>query len=119
MIEVIGLSKAYGRRKVLNNLSLSIRPGELALLVGANGCGKSTTLRLLAGLSAADSGRILVNGHDVVSDPPRIAGQPVVPAAVAPFPRPTDGRTDPRVLREAARPALAAYRLGGRTLGSR
>lgn len=70
MIEVIGLSKAYGRRKVLNNLSLSIRPGELALLVGANGCGKSTTLRLLAGLSAADSGRILVNGHDVVSDPP-------------------------------------------------
>ena len=70
MIEVIGLSKAYGRRKVLNNLSLSIQPGELALLVGANGCGKSTTLRLLAGLSAADSGRILVNGHDVVSEPP-------------------------------------------------
>ena len=53
MIEVIGLSKGYGRRRVLNNLSFRVLPGELALLVGANGCGKSTTLRLLAGLSAA------------------------------------------------------------------
>jgi ABC-2 type transport system ATP-binding protein len=69
MIEVRGLSKAYGRTKVLNKLSLSVRPGQLALLVGANGCGKSTTLRVLAGLSSPDAGRILVNGHDVVAEP--------------------------------------------------
>ena len=69
MIELIGLSKAYGRRAVLKDLSLSVRPGEVALLVGANGCGKSTTLRLLAGLSAADGGRILVSGPDIATAP--------------------------------------------------
>jgi Cu-processing system ATP-binding protein len=69
MIEVIELSKMYGRQRVLHDLSLAVGAGELALLVGANGCGKSTTLRLLAGLSRADGGRMLVNGHDVVSDP--------------------------------------------------
>ena len=69
MIEVIGLSKGYGRRRVLNNLSFRVRPGELALLVGANGCGKSTTLRLLAGLSSADGGRMLLSGRDVAADP--------------------------------------------------
>jgi len=69
MIEVIGLTKAYGPRKVLDNLSLLVRPGELALLVGANGCGKSTTLRLLAGLSSADAGRMLLNGRDTTAIP--------------------------------------------------
>ena len=69
MIEVIGLSKGYGRRRVLDNLSFRVRPGELALLVGANGCGKSTTLRLLAGLSSADGGRMLLSGRDVAADP--------------------------------------------------
>ena len=68
MIDVSGLSKAYGPRRVLNGLTLSVRPGEVVLLVGANGCGKSTTLRLLAGLSTADRGRVLVNGHDVATD---------------------------------------------------
>jgi ABC-type multidrug transport system ATPase subunit len=69
MIDVIRLAKTYGRQRVLHDLSLSVRAGEVALLVGANGCGKSTTLRLLAGLSPADAGRMLVNGHDVVSEP--------------------------------------------------
>jgi Cu-processing system ATP-binding protein len=69
MIEVSRLSKMYGRQRVLHDLSLAVGAGELALLVGANGCGKSTTLRLLAGLSKADGGRMLINGHDVVADP--------------------------------------------------
>jgi ABC-2 type transport system ATP-binding protein len=69
MIEAIGLTKAFGSRRVLNNLSFIVRPGELALLVGANGCGKSTTLRLLAALSSADAGRMLLNGRDVTADP--------------------------------------------------
>ena len=57
MIEVVGLSKSYGRVKVLNALSLSARSG------------KSTTLRVLAGLSSAVEGRVLVNGHDVMAAP--------------------------------------------------
>ena len=63
MIDVIGLSKTYGRQRVLHDLSLSVRPGELALLVGANGCGKSTTLRLLAGPSPPAAGRSLPGAH--------------------------------------------------------
>jgi len=66
MIEVSRLSKTYGRHRVLQDLSLAVAGGELVLLVGANGCGKSTTLRLIAGLSDTDGGRILVDGHDVV-----------------------------------------------------
>ena len=65
MIEIIGLTKSYGRQPVLNELAFSVAPGEIVLLVGANGCGKSTTLRLLAGLSAADAGRIVINGRSV------------------------------------------------------
>ncbi len=65
MIAIRGISKSYGRHRVLTNLSLSVDPGEVVLLVGANGCGKSTTLRLVAGLSAPDAGSILLNGCDV------------------------------------------------------
>ena len=54
---------------MVQHLSLTVRPGEVALLVGANGCGKSTTLRLLAGLSPADAGRILLGGHDIAAEP--------------------------------------------------
>ena len=85
MIEVIGLSKGYGRRKVLSNLSFIVRPGELALLVGANGCGKSTTLRLLAGLSSADGGRMVLSGRDVGADPAVAQAGVSFFAAVAPL----------------------------------
>jgi ABC-2 type transport system ATP-binding protein len=71
MIEVTQLSKAYGSRAVLERLTFAARPGEVVLLVGANGSGKSTTLRVVAGLSAADAGRVLVNGHDVHADATR------------------------------------------------
>jgi ABC-type multidrug transport system ATPase subunit len=67
MIEITGLTKSYGRQRVLNGLDLTVTPGEVALLVGANGCGKSTTLRLLAGLSKPDAGRIRVDGEDVAT----------------------------------------------------
>jgi len=80
MIEVNGLTKAYGERQVLSDLTLSARPGEVVLLVGANGCGKSTTLRVLAGLSAPDAGRVLVGGHDLRTEPARaLAGLSFLP----------------------------------------
>jgi iron(III) transport system ATP-binding protein len=60
MIAITGLAKAYGPKRVLQDLSLSVDAGEVALLVGANGCGKSTTLRLLAGLTKPDAGRIVL-----------------------------------------------------------
>jgi ABC-type multidrug transport system ATPase subunit len=69
MIAITDLDKAYGPHRVLRGLSFSADAGEVALLVGANGCGKSTTLRLLAGLASPDAGRILLDGHDAAADP--------------------------------------------------
>lgn len=65
MISIHGLSKSYGRHRVLDGLDLQARPGEVTLLVGANGCGKTTTLRQLSGLSAPDAGRILIGEADL------------------------------------------------------
>jgi ABC-type multidrug transport system ATPase subunit len=67
LIRITGLTKRYGRTRVLNGLDLSVEPGETVLLVGANGCGKSTTLRVLVGLSAVDAGRVEVRGLDVAA----------------------------------------------------
>ncbi len=66
MIETRELCKSFGPKKVLRGLSLLARPGEITMLVGANGAGKSTTMKLLAGLIAADSGCAFVAGQDIL-----------------------------------------------------
>lgn len=68
MIAVEDVLKSYGPRPVLARLCLEARPGQITLLVGANGSGKSTSLRLIAGLSAPDAGRVLLGGHDLARD---------------------------------------------------
>jgi iron(III) transport system ATP-binding protein len=60
------LSKRFGSEPVIEDLSLSVREGEILTMLGPSGCGKTTTLRLIAGLDRPDSGRIRLNG-DVVS----------------------------------------------------
>ena len=56
--------KSFGPRQVLHSLSLSVRPGEIVGLLGPNGSGKTTTLRLMAGFHAPDSGRITICGRE-------------------------------------------------------
>jgi ABC-type multidrug transport system ATPase subunit len=63
MITVGSLSKRYGSHQVLEGLSFSATPGQVTLLVGANGCGKTTTMRLIAGLSTPDGGDVAIDGH--------------------------------------------------------
>ncbi|MEV6260475.1 ribosomal protection-like ABC-F family protein [Streptomyces sp. NPDC051784] len=60
-LAVQAVSKAYGERSVLDQVSLTVRPGEKAAIIGENGSGKSTLLRLLAGAEPPDSGRITVS----------------------------------------------------------
>jgi ABC-2 type transport system ATP-binding protein len=65
MIEVEGLTKLYGDFVAVNDLSFTVRPGEVLGLVGPNGAGKTTTLRCLAGIIPAARGTIRVVGHDL------------------------------------------------------
>lgn len=63
-ITVNSLTKRFGELTAVNNLNLAIAPGELFGLVGSDGAGKTTTLRMLAGIMDPDSGQAIVLGHD-------------------------------------------------------
>jgi osmoprotectant transport system ATP-binding protein len=67
MIELIGVSKAYDGAPAVQELSLDIARGEVAVLVGPSGCGKSTTLRMVNRLVEPTSGTIRVDGRDIAS----------------------------------------------------
>ena len=69
MIQLIGLDKAFGTRAVLSKASLEVRPGESVALVGANGSGKTTTLRCAVGLAGPARGRIFIDGIDMMARP--------------------------------------------------
>ncbi len=64
-IELKGISKSYGGTAALSDLSLEIADGQFFVLLGETGAGKTTTLRLVAGLEKPDAGQILINGQDV------------------------------------------------------
>jgi ABC-2 type transport system ATP-binding protein len=61
--------KTYGTVRAVDGVSLAVRAGEFIALLGPNGAGKTTLFQLLSGLFAADSGRIVVMGHDMSRDP--------------------------------------------------
>jgi multiple sugar transport system ATP-binding protein len=64
------VDKRFGATQAVSGLSLDVADGEFIVLLGPTGAGKTTTLRLLAGLETADSGRIFVGGADVTREPP-------------------------------------------------
>jgi ABC-2 type transport system ATP-binding protein len=87
LLEAIEISKSYGARLALDNVSLAVRPGEIAALLGPNGAGKTTTLSILATLLKPDSGHVLINGKPRKSDPTglgRMLG--LVPQSLALYP---------------------------------
>jgi len=65
MIELQHVSKAFGRTKAIDDLSLTVRKGEFIVLIGSSGCGKSTTLKMMNRLVEHDSGRILFEGQEI------------------------------------------------------
>jgi ABC-2 type transport system ATP-binding protein len=75
MIEIIGLTKQYGKFTALDHLDLQIEEGTVFGFVGQNGAGKSTTFSILATLLAPTSGTAFVNGYNVVKDPKKVREQ--------------------------------------------
>ncbi len=69
MIEVAGLTKAYGQRLAVRDLTFQVAPGEVYALLGPNGAGKTTTLRILSTLIRPTKGRAKVAGFDVAREP--------------------------------------------------
>jgi ABC-2 type transport system ATP-binding protein len=67
-IEVNNITKSYGAQKALDNISFSVKKGEIVGFLGPNGAGKSTLMKILTTYIAADEGSALVNGHNVSSD---------------------------------------------------
>ena len=67
-VEVSGLSKKYGAQTVLKDVSLTVKPGEIFVIMGPSGSGKSVLLRQIAGLDIPTAGTVRINGHDP-SDP--------------------------------------------------
>lgn len=69
MLKIDHLTKVYGDKKAVDDLSLHIRPGEIYGFIGHNGAGKTTTLKAVVGILQPDAGEITVNGHSVKAQP--------------------------------------------------
>jgi ABC-2 type transport system ATP-binding protein len=76
MIEARGLTKRYGAKVAVSNLSFSIEPGKVTGFLGPNGAGKTTTMRMILGLDAPDSGTVTIDGKRYVDldNPMRAVG---------------------------------------------
>ncbi|MCK4378551.1 MAG: ATP-binding cassette domain-containing protein, partial [Deltaproteobacteria bacterium] len=69
MITIQQLTKAYGQVQALSGVDLSVQKGELFALLGPNGAGKTTMVRIMTGLTKADSGTVLLNDTDISRHP--------------------------------------------------
>ncbi|MDP2921773.1 MAG: ABC transporter ATP-binding protein [Candidatus Omnitrophota bacterium] len=65
MIEIINLSKSFNNAKVLDNLNLVINSGEVIVIIGRSGCGKSVLLKHIIGLMSPDLGQVIVDGSEI------------------------------------------------------
>jgi len=78
IVEISGLKKEFGEVPAVNGVDLSIREGELLVILGPSGCGKTTLMRLIAGLEHPTEGQISIAGEDMTDRPPRARGVAMV-----------------------------------------
>ena len=69
MIEVKNLSKSYGNKLAVDNISFAAEDGEILGFLGPNGAGKSTTMNMMTGYISSTKGNAFINGIDVLEDP--------------------------------------------------
>ena len=70
ILELRGVNASYGKVQALHGVNLKIMPGEVVALIGANGAGKSTTLRVMSGLIGATTGEVLLEGSSIARQRP-------------------------------------------------
>ena len=88
-IELKGVEKTFGNVQVIQGVDLVVEDGSFVVFVGPSGCGKSTLLRLIAGLEDATGGAILIDGVDVIDQPPAKRGLSMVFQSYALYPHMT------------------------------
>jgi ABC-type Fe3+/spermidine/putrescine transport system ATPase subunit len=86
---VVGISKSFGKTSVLENISFDVAEGEVLVLLGASGSGKTTILRIIAGLEMPYTGKVILHGKDVTELPARERGVGVIFQNYALFPKMT------------------------------
>src|SRR5262245_13385820 len=86
---VQGVSKRFGKTSVLENISFDVAEGETLVLLGASGSGKTTILRVMAGLEQPYTGKVILHGRDVTELPARERGVGVIFQSYALFPKMT------------------------------
>jgi trehalose transport system ATP-binding protein len=69
-LELLEVDKSYGKKHVLDKVSLKVEKGEFFVILGPSGEGKSTLLRILAGIEQPDSGKVMIDGRDETANPP-------------------------------------------------
>ena len=123
ILELQNISKHFGETEVLNGINISIKKGEFITLLGSSGCGKTTTLRIIAGLETPDSGGVLLAGKDVTALEPNKRDVNTVFQNYALFPHMTVAanigyslrlrRCSREEIRKAVTDALAMVQLSG------
>src|SRR6185503_10399207 len=86
---VVGISKRFGKTSVLENINFDVAEGEALVLLGASGSGKTTILRIIAGLEQPYTGKVMLHGKDVTELPARERGVGVIFQSYALFPKMT------------------------------
>lgn len=121
-VEVDGLSKSYGDKVIIDDVTFAVRSGEFFSLLGPSGCGKTTTLRTIGGFVAPEAGTVRIDGEDVLDVPAHRRRVNTVFQSYALFPHLTvadnvafglqEQRVERSKIRERVSHALALVRLG-------
>ncbi len=104
-LKIEDIRKSFGKVDVLKGIDLEVDDGEFVVFVGPSGCGKSTLLRIIAGLEDASSGKVLIDGDNVVNTPPAKRGIAMVFQTYALYPHLTVRDNMGLGLKQAATPA--------------